>query len=376
LILPALNTRPCRSASINADSQFNGHKEVAAIPTSEDVAHAAGVSQSTVSYVMSGKRPISPATRERVERVIKELGFHPNSGAQALAGNRTNIIGLVVPFRPNLDMTVMSEFLAEIASQARAENYDILLVTADEGPAGLRRLVGRSLCDALILMEVASQDDRIPVAKELGVPVVLIGVPDGTAGLPCVDFDFEAAGATCVQEMVALGHTHIALLAIDPVSTKGRANFSVRFRRGVDTAAAELAVRVSKVNMESNHADAARVIEQVLDFQPPVTGLILQHSDAPDPVTAVLLEHGLTPGTDMAVIGLCPDALAERQRIPMTTVQQQAAEVSRRAMQVLFHMLQTDGPRIGEVELVPVHVVRRASMNAPPPGRTPRSIHS
>jgi len=224
-------------------------------------------------------------------------------------------------------------------------------------------------------MEVASQDDRIPVAEELGVPVVLIGVPDGPAALPCVDFDFEAAGATCVQEMVALGHTHIALLAIDPVSTKGRANFSVRFRRGVDTAAAELAVQVSKLNMEPNHADASRVIEQVLDLEPPVTGLILQHSDAPDPVTAVLLEHGLTPGTDMAVIGLCPDALAERQRIPMTTVQQQAAEVSRRAMQVLFHMLQTDGARSGQIDLVPVHVVRRASMNAPPSGRAPRSIH-
>lgn len=344
----------------------DGHEEVAAIPTSEDVARAAGVSQSTVSYVMSGKRSISPATRERVERVIAELGYHPNSGAQALAGNRTNIIGLVVPFRPNLDMTVMSEFLAEIASRARAQNYDILLVTADEGPAGLRRLVGRSLCDALILMEVASEDDRIPVAKELGVPVVLIGVPDDTAGLPCVDFDFEGAGDTCVREMATLGHTHIALLAIDPDSTKGRANFSVRFRRGVDAAAAELDVEVTKVSMLPNHADASRVIEQVLAIDPPVTGLILQHSDSPDPVTSVLLEHGLTPGGDMAVIGLCPDALAERLRTPMTTVRQQAAEVSRRAMHVLSAMLDDDGrSRSGEIDLVPVEVVHRASMNAP-----------
>ena len=175
------------------------------MPTSEDVARAAGVSQSTVSYVMSGKRSISPATRKRVEQVIEELGYHPNSGAQALASSRTNVIGLVVPFRPNLDMSVMSEFIAEIASGARANDHDILLVTADEGPAGLRRLVGRSLCDALILMEVGSQDDRIPVAKDLGVPVVLIGVPDDTAGRHCVDFDFEAAGATCVDEMADPG---------------------------------------------------------------------------------------------------------------------------------------------------------------------------
>lgn len=336
------------------------------MPTSEDVARAAGVSQSTVSYVMSGKRSISPATRERVEKAIQELGFHPNSGAQALAGSRTNIIGLVVPFRPNMDMTVIAEFMAEIASRARASDYDILLVTADEGPAGLRRLVGRSLCDALILMEVGSQDDRIPVAKSLGVPVVLIGVPQDTAGLHCVDFDFEGAGETCVDEMADLGHSQIVLLAIDPDSTKGQANFSVRFRQGVAGAAQRRGVGIRTLVMEPNHTDASRVIEKMLAMDPPVTGLILQHSDSPDPVTAVLLEHGRTPGLDIAVIGLCPDALAERLRVPMTTVQQQVSEVSRRAMESLFRMLHQETPTTGEVDLVPVCLVRRSSMNPAP----------
>jgi DNA-binding LacI/PurR family transcriptional regulator len=336
------------------------------VPTSEDVARAAGVSQSTVSYVMSGKRSISPATRERVEKVIEELGYHPNSGAQALAGSRTNIIGLVVPFRPNIDMTVIAEFMAEIASRARARDYDILLVTADEGPAGLRRLVGRSLCDALILMEVGSEDDRIPVAKSLGVPVVLIGVPQDSEGLHCVDFDFQGAGETCVDELADLGHTEIALLAIDPESKKGQANFSVRFRRGVERAAQRRDVDIRARVMEPNHSDASRVIEQMLALDPPVTGLILQHSDAPDPVTAVLLEHGRTPGADIAVIGLCPDALAERLRVPMTTVQQQASEVCRRAMETLFRMLNHEIPTTGEVDLVPVSLVRRSSMNRAP----------
>lgn len=336
------------------------------MPTSEDVARAAGVSQSTVSYVMSGKRSISAATRARVEKAIEELGFHPNSGAQALAGSRTNIIGLVVPFRPNMDMTVIAEFMAEIASRARARDYDILLVTADEGPAGLRRLVGRSLCDALILMEVGSEDDRIPVAKSLGVPVVVIGVPQDNAGLQCVDFDFQGAGETCVNEMADLGHSQIGLLAIDPDSTKGRANFAVRFRRGVVDAARTRGVGIRTLVMEPNYTDASRVVEQMLALEPPVTGLILQHSDAPDPVTAVLLEHGRTPGSDIAVIGLCPDALAERLRVPMTTVQQQVSEVTRRAMESLFRMLSQEGPPEGVVDLVPVSLVRRSSMNRAP----------
>ncbi|MEU4601960.1 LacI family DNA-binding transcriptional regulator [Kribbella sp. NPDC023972] len=68
------------------------------LPTSKDVAALAGVSQSTVSYVLSGKRPISAETRQRVEDAIAELTYQPNAGARALRGRRTNVVALVVRF--------------------------------------------------------------------------------------------------------------------------------------------------------------------------------------------------------------------------------------------------------------------------------------
>src|SRR5258706_12188489 len=73
--------------------------------TSKDVARLAGVAQSTVSYVMSGNRPISDATRTRVLEAIEALTYQPNAGARALASQRTRVIGLmVVPVHgPGLD---------------------------------------------------------------------------------------------------------------------------------------------------------------------------------------------------------------------------------------------------------------------------------
>src|SRR5690348_16355117 len=102
--------------------------------TSKDVARIAGVSQSTVSYVMSGKRPISESTREKVLAAMAELTYEPNAGARALAGRRTNVVGLVVPFGSVSDTVGLLPFIETIASSARARDHEVLLVTSDEGP--------------------------------------------------------------------------------------------------------------------------------------------------------------------------------------------------------------------------------------------------
>ena len=103
--------------------------------TSKDVARIAGVSQSTVSYVMTGKRPISERTRQRVLAAMEELTYEPHSGARALAGRRTHVIGLVVPLEAEGEIFGLLPFIETIASSARAHDYEVLLVTADQGSA-------------------------------------------------------------------------------------------------------------------------------------------------------------------------------------------------------------------------------------------------
>ena len=190
--------------------------------TSKDVARLAGVSQSTVSYVLTGKRPISAGTRQRVLAAIEELTYQPHQGARALASQRTSVVGLVVPFSPGADTGGLLPFIETIASSARERDHEVLLVTADEGSAGLLRLAGRSLCDGIVLMDIQRRGDaRIPVAAALPVPVVLVGVPDDALGLHCVDLDFPQAvqragdlGVRLDDGPVQLGRE---LLAVEPV---------------------------------------------------------------------------------------------------------------------------------------------------------------
>ncbi|MHA6628808.1 LacI family DNA-binding transcriptional regulator [Pseudonocardia sichuanensis] len=329
--------------------------------TSRDVARAAGVSQSTVSYVMSGRRSISEETRRRVLAAIEELTYQPNAGARALASQRTQVIGLVVRFRPGADTTGLLPFIETIAGCARAEDHDVLLVTADEGSEGLTRLAGRALCDAIVMMDIEAADPRIPVAAALRVPVILIGVPDDNAGLHCVDVDFAAAGRLAVGEAAAAGHERIVVIGHAPdVVTRG-INFVHRFEEGAAEAARSHGVALEMVSpVEPNRAGAEAAVAEALHRGGPRTGLVVPNSPAVQPVLQALLDRRLVPGRDVTLVGLCTDAVAEASTPAVTNVSLEPRDVSRRAMQILFRLLDRAAEPPAElVELIPPRLTRR-----------------
>ena len=133
----------------------------------------------------------------------------------------------------------MLPFIETIASSARANDHEVLLVTADEGSAGLRRLAGRSLCDAIVLMDILTRDERVPVAASLRIPVILIGVPEDPAGLRCVDVDFAAAARLAVDELAATGHRRVAFLGYPREMVERELNYVHRFLDPAQAAADE-----------------------------------------------------------------------------------------------------------------------------------------
>ena len=337
--------------------------------TSRDVARLAGVAQSTVSYVLSGRRPISAETRRRVESAIEELAFQPNAGARALKSQRTRVIGLVVPFGPDADTSGLLPFIETIAQCARAQDHDILLVTRDEGSAGLTRLAARSLCDAIVLMDIETRDARIPVAAALAVPVILIGLPAEPLGLPCVDLDFERAGRLAVEHLAGTGHDRIVLIGRPRPTVAREPNFVGRFRRGATAAAAAHDLPCTVVDQPARGPDGvAAAVDRGLHRAGPAMphdagerlGLVVHDTEAVQPVLTALAARGHRPGRDVSVVGLCPDVLAESTTPPVTNVSLEPREVSRRAMRTLFRLLDRDGPAAAApVELIMPRLTRR-----------------
>lgn len=332
--------------------------------TSADVAARAGVSQSTVSYVMTGKRSISAETRDRVLAAMKELGFQPNAGARALAGRRSNVIGLVIRLDANTDMQGAMPFIEAVTRRARERDFDVVLVTSDEGAAEMERLARRSVVDAIVLMDIREQDERLPPAAGLGVPVVLIGSPTDNHGLDSFDADFEAAAELAVAELHADGATRVTLIG-DPldVSEAGFA-FIRRFEQAVQRSARNAGLSVDVARPSRGTFDAFTDVAPRLlpnPNQPGRLGIVARTPQVVGWTLHYLGEHGYRAGEHVGLVGVCTDAAATRFPAAVTNVSPEPWAVSFAAVDDLLDQVESRHRAQGRATLVAPRITRRST---------------
>ncbi|WP_433174718.1 LacI family DNA-binding transcriptional regulator [Actinoallomurus sp. CA-150999] len=323
-----------------------------------DVARHAGVSPSTVSYVLSGKRSISDQTRRRVMDSIRALGYRPHAGARALASNRSNVIALVVPLRSGIHVPIVMQMVISAVTTARTYDHDVLLLTQDEGVGGLERVAGSSLVDAILVMDVEMHDVRLPVLRSLDRPSVLIGFPADPSGLTCIDWDFEAAGAACAEHLADLGHREIALIGAPPAVYERGTGFAERTKAGFQRAAAERGVHAIVRPCDPEHA--RETAADLLRDHPGLTGIAVHNEPAVEPLLTAFRASGRGIPDDLSVIAIAPDDLAER--LDLTSISIPAEELGRQAVAVLMDKL--NGDQAPGATLLPSRLVARSSTPA------------
>jgi len=331
--------------------------------TISDVARHAGVAVSTVSYVLSGKRAISATTRQRVLASIDVLGYHPHAGARALASRRANVIALVLPLRTGMHLPVLMQLVTAVVTAARRFDHDVLLMTADEGPDGLRRIAASAMVDGVLVMDVEMTDARAPVLRGLARPSVLIGFPADAGGLTCVDLDFRAAGTRCVEHLAGLGHRRLALLGAPPVVYERDTGFAHRTRAGFLEAAGRLGLAASARACGESLPEVRAVLADVLSGDPEITGLVVHNEAAVAPTLTVLAELGRRVPEDVSVVAICPDQVAMSAVPPLSSVLIPAEEVGRQAVGLLMRKL--GGSAVPEATLLIPALTERRSTRRP-----------
>src|SRR5579883_1886401 len=203
------------------------------VTTIYDVAKAAGVTATTVSYVLSGKGSVSEATRARVMKYVQELGYRPNLIARSLIKQSTRTIGLVVP-------SISNPFYAELAEAMErityASGFRIFITNTyrdDQfGQELLDDLMSRRVDGIIAVSEGISlqalQSLRPVTSSPLPV-VCCLWEEVEPEGIPSVNFDFKLSGSLAAEHLLSLGHRRIGIVT-DGVSSDGIAYEKIRHR--------------------------------------------------------------------------------------------------------------------------------------------------
>ena len=192
-----------------------------------------------------------------------------------------------------------------IARACRRSDYDVMLVTADEGTDGIVRVASTALCDAVLVGEIESSERRIAALSQIPIPAVMIGVPDEHEGLTCVDFDFEEAGRRCTSLLADAGHRRIGVVC-ETNPTILAANYTHRFARGVEESVAERNLELVWIPAEAGAFEADSAVKQAIAAD--ALGMIAMPPYPLSDLLQAMVANGIQPGVDASAIGFTEKA--------------------------------------------------------------------
>lgn len=304
--------------------------------TISQVAKRAGVSPSTVSYVLSGNRSISEETRVRVRKAIKELNYKPHAGARSLRAGKTDVVALAVPFYDWSSEPVLMPYVYGVVEAARRHGWNVMLVTGGTGDVSdVEGVVGSKMVDGVVLMEVRLHDERLRLVEDLAIPAVALGMPSDPVNVPFVDFDFESAGRLCVEHLVANGHRHIGLLAAPPGAFDKNLGYAHRLWGGVAKGLADAGLSFNGLPLAPTTEAAQRALETLFGRQPSLSALIVHSESMLEVLMRTLAQRGLNVPDDISVVAVAWRELAKHIVPPLSYVNVPAVEMGQTAVELL-----------------------------------------
>ncbi|WP_210479253.1 LacI family DNA-binding transcriptional regulator [Naasia sp. SYSU D00948] len=307
----------------------------------DDVARAVGVSPATVSRALSGRGPVSEATRQQVLEAARELGYVVSSNASGLASGRTRAVGVIVPF---LNRWFYAQVLEAAQNALLAAGYDLTLYNLGGGVDTRRsvfeQFLFRQRVDGLIAISLEVTTEEVRRLHEIGKPIVCVGGP--IPGLRTLSIDDIEISRIATDHLTALGHRRIAHIA----GGGGGYDFHLPLNRRVGY---ELALRNAGIEPDpglvepadftiaGGHAVAARFLA---DPERRPTAIFAASDEMAIGAILAAREIGLRVPEDLSVVGIDDHELAPF--FGLTTVAQYPGNQGARAVELLLSELGRD----------------------------------
>lgn len=329
--------------------------------TANDVAKMAGVSPSTVSRVISNNPRISEPTRRKVLKCMEELGYYPNANARSLAIKKTGTVGIIIPTTSEdyFSNPFFAESLRGIIRGASKSGYDLLLSTNTEKGEELKitkKFVRGSKVDGIILMTSKVDDECIEYLKNIDFPFSIIGSTDDEK-INQVDNDNALAAYELTKHLIEIGRKRIAMIV-------GDMNLVVSKKRikGYKKALSEANIDFDENLLFSGSFDEKTGYDygvKISKINPLPDGLIVADDLVAFGAVKAFEDLEINIPKDIAVASFNNSVLAKHSNIPLTSVDINAFELGREAMNLLVDAIE-DEVR-GEKITIPYNIYKRES---------------
>ena len=331
-----------------------------------DVARAAGVSQTTVSFVINDvpAAHIPRATRERVWAAVARLGYRPNAIARGLRRDTTDTIGFVTDEATSTPL--LARMIQGVQDGAWERGKLLLLAITGGDPAveahALATLIDRRV-DGVVL---AAMHHRLvePCRQLREVPAVLLGAEAVDASLPSVVPDVESAAFAATSVMLSAGRRRIGFLnSADP--TAASYDRLAGYRRALEAHGLPFDERIVPAcrAVPGGGHDAARAL---LEAENPPTGLLCVNDQIAIGAYQALSERDLSVPEDMAVVGFDDhELIAPWLRPGLSTIALPSYEMGRWAVDHLLDLVDAWGselPAAVAQRRIPCRYIARGSV--------------
>lgn len=302
-----------------------------------EVAKEAGVSITTVSHVLNRTRPVNAQTVQRVQAAIERTGYRPHSIARALAGARTQSIGLAIS---GISNPYFMDVVAAIEAEAAAHGHTLLLADTHDEPHKelqmVQELVLRRVDGLLLAPSAGAEEHALRYLSKQSLPVVLLDrfLP---VAVDQVGTDNEEPTAQLVEHLAGLGHRRIGLVAgLEGLSTTEER--IAGYRAGLQRSGIALNGELIEYGA-SRHESARLATHRLLDATEPPTALIAANNAMTIGVLHALRERGMSVPDDIALVAFDDLEWSDLFQPRLTVIAQPTRDIGTLSVQLLLARL-------------------------------------
>ncbi|PAS32672.1 LacI family transcriptional regulator [Vibrio cholerae] len=305
--------------------------------TINDVCKLAGVSKATVSRVLNETGQVKAQTREVVLAAMQQLGYQPNSLAQALATNTTNSIGLVLP---HFESSYFGSILFEAEQGAQQAGKKLLVVNSKNSEQGEKEAVATlaaQRCDAILLYSRhLSEVQLLELQQQYSPPLVILNRRLHHPQLHSFGLDQTQIAQLAMQHLLNLGHRDIACITSPLVSETGKIRYQVYLQalheQGIEPDLAWTA------EGDNTLLGGYQAMQQLLQQRISMTAVFACNDDMALGAMRAMHEHGIHVPKQVSLIGIDNEPAAAFAIPSLSSVSLPIGELTQQAISLAIEI--------------------------------------